>query len=98
MGSPVLAWEDDDDNAVGLVADDHHAPSHSAVIASSPSPFQATRAEHSLSIFSAFMQKQSIPEEAETPLWSLIATLVPTLHPTDITADRHYDRSSVNVI
>jgi hypothetical protein len=52
-----------------------------------PSPFQAARAEHSLSIFSARMQKQSIPEEAETPLWSLIATLVPPLHPTDITAE-----------
>jgi hypothetical protein len=37
MGSPVLAWEDDDDDAVGLVADNHHAPSHSAaVIASCP--------------------------------------------------------------
>jgi hypothetical protein len=34
------------------------------------------------------MQKQSIPEEAETPLWSLIATLVaPPMHPTDITAE-----------
>jgi hypothetical protein len=36
MGSPFLAWENDDDDAVGLVADDHHAPSHSAVIASPP--------------------------------------------------------------
>jgi hypothetical protein len=35
MGSPVLAWEDDNDDAVGLVADDH-APSHSTVTASPP--------------------------------------------------------------
>jgi hypothetical protein len=36
MGSPVLAWEDNDDDAVGLVADHHHAPSQPAVIASCP--------------------------------------------------------------
>jgi hypothetical protein len=92
VGSPVLAWEDNDEAALGLVPD-ALAPSCSAAIATPlPSPFQETLSEHSLSIFSARMQTQSIAEEAKTQLKSLIATLCPP------TSNRQHGRSSVNFI
>jgi hypothetical protein len=69
MGSPVLAWEDDNDDAVGLVAGHHHAPSQPAVIASCPL-FYSKRLGQSTLFQSSLHACQNSPSQKKPKLHS----------------------------
>jgi hypothetical protein len=87
MGSPVLAWDSDDDDAVGLVADDH-APSHSAGIASHPLLHSKRLGQSTLSQ-SFLPERKNSPSQKKQKLHSgpQLPPAHPPLHLTDITAE-----------